>query len=148
MQVLKHIRFHLLALLMAAFLLAGISAIGAGSRDEKDKSTRPANEDIRTGMASWYGGQFHGRKTTTGEVFDMNRLTCASNKYPLGTWLKVTNLRSGKSVVVRVNDRMHPKMRRIVDLSKGAAKQIGIINTGVATVSVENLGNLEPRGIK
>jgi rare lipoprotein A len=95
-------------------------------------------------MASWYGGSFHGKKTATGDQFDLNKFTCASNQYPLGTWLKVTNLKSGKTVLVRVNDRMHPRMRRIVDLSKGAAIEIGMIKAGVAKVKVEDLGKSLP----
>jgi len=134
---------HIISLLRNALVLSAIlllTTAGFASKDEKKDATSGKNASVATGTASWYGGSFHGKKTATGDKFDLNKFTCASNRYPLGTWLKVTNLRNGKSVVVRVNDRMHPRMKRIVDLSKGAAGEIGMISTGVAKVQVENLG--------
>ncbi len=97
-----------------------------------------------TGIASWYSDNFNGRKTASGEIFSQKKLTCASNQYKMGTWLRVTNVKNGKSVVVKVNDRMSPRMKRIVDLSRAAAKQIGIIGSGLSKVSVEKLGNKQP----
>ena len=97
-----------------------------------------------TGIASWYSDNFNGRRTASGEIFSQKRLTCASNQYKIGTWLRVTNVKNGKSVVVKVNDRMSPRMKRIVDLSRAAAKQIGIIGSGLTKVSVEKLGNKQP----
>lgn len=91
------------------------------------------------GIASYYSDKFNGRKTANGEVFDQNKFTAACNKLPLGTKIKVTNVKNGLSVVVRVNDRLHPKMNRIVDLSKAAAKKINIISRGIAKVKVEVL---------
>ncbi|MCU0374015.1 MAG: septal ring lytic transglycosylase RlpA family protein [Chitinophagaceae bacterium] len=99
---------------------------------------------IRTGKASFYSNSFQGRKTASGEIFSQSKLTCASNLYPLGTWLKITNKRNGKSVIVKVNDRMHPRMKRVVDLSKLAAEELGMIKSGVAEVQVESLGRKEP----
>ena len=94
---------------------------------------------IYLGVASYYGDKFNGRKTANGEICDQNKFTAACNKLPLGTRIKVTNLKNGQSVIVRVNDRLHPKMKRIVDLSKAAAKKINIISTGIAKVKVEVL---------
>jgi rare lipoprotein A len=68
------------------------------------------------------------------------KLTCACNVLPLGTWLKVTNMRNGKSVIVKVNDRLHPKMRRLVDLTRAAAQKLSYINSGLTRVKVEVLG--------
>lgn len=90
---------------------------------------------LQVGKASWYGLKFQGRKTATGEVFDMNDLTCAHRSLPLGSWVRVTNLRNRKSVVVRVNDRGPMSSGRIVDLSYAAAHAVGI--NGVAQVKIE-----------
>ena len=99
---------------------------------------------LRNGKASFYSNSFHGKKTASGEVFSQSKLTCASNLYPLGTWLKVTNKRNGKSVIVKVNDRMHPRMKRVVDLSRVAAEELGMVKSGIAEVQVENLGRKQP----
>lgn len=90
-----------------------------------------------TGAASFYAEQFHGRKTASGELFDMNDRTCAHRWLPFNTWLKVTNLSNGKAVLVRVTDRGPWKHSRIVDLSKQAAKDLDMIRAGVARVAVE-----------
>jgi rare lipoprotein A len=124
-------------ILVWAALIFGVSAVSA--REEGTKA------EVKTGIASWYGTSFHGKRTANGDTFNRQALTCASNQYPLGTWLRVTNLRNGKSVVVKVNDRMHPRMRRVVDLSQQAARQIGIEKTGVGKVEVRNLGKKMPQ---
>jgi rare lipoprotein A len=92
------------------------------------------------GTASFYSNKFNGRKTANGEIFSQAKLTCACNVLPLGTWLKVTNMRNGKSVMVKVNDRLHPKMRRLVDLSRAAAQKIDFISSGLTRVKAEVLG--------
>jgi rare lipoprotein A len=89
------------------------------------------------GQASFYNDKFNGRKTASGEKFSQKKLTAACNKLPLGTKIKVTNIQNGKSVIVKVNDRLHPKMKRIVDLSKAAAKKIGLTTAGITKVKVE-----------
>ena len=93
----------------------------------------------QTGMASWYGRQFHGRKTASGETFDMNALTAAHRSLPLNCFIRVTNKANGKSVVVKVNDRGPFHDNRVLDLSYGAAKQLGITNAGTAKVSIERI---------
>ena len=93
----------------------------------------------QTGMASWYGRQFHGRKTASGETFDMNALTAAHRSLPLNCFIRVTNKTNGKSVVVKVNDRGPFHGNRVLDLSYGAAKQLGITNAGTAKVSIERI---------
>lgn len=136
---------HILSLQLPMLLLGALLSFQAlATKNEKKSATTEKASDSRTGKASWYGPNFHGKKTATGDKYDMMGLTCASNQYPLGTWLKVTNVRNGKSVVVRVNDRMHPRMKRLVDLSKGAAKELGMISTGVATVKIDDLGKSLP----
>ena len=91
------------------------------------------------GIASWYGEKFHGRKTASGETFDMNALTAAHRSLPLNCYVKVTNKNNGKSVVVKVNDRGPFHGKRVLDLSYGAAKQLGITSKGVGNVSIERV---------
>lgn len=91
------------------------------------------------GQASYYANKFEGRKTATGEIFKQSQMTAACNVLPLGTWVRVTNLRNGKSVVVRTNDRLHVKTRRIVDLTKTGAQQLGYVKSGLTRVKVEVL---------
>jgi rare lipoprotein A len=95
--------------------------------------------DIRYGVASFYADKFNGRKTASGQIFSQNKLTCACNVLPLGTWVKVTNMSNGKSVKLLVNDRLHPRMRRLVDLSKSAAIKLGFISSGLVKVKLEVL---------
>ena len=93
------------------------------------------------GAASWYGMPFHGRKTANGETFDMNGRTCAHRTLPFGTLLLVTNLGNGKTVTVRVTDRGPFVSGRIVDLSRGAAVALDMLDTGTAQVSLKVVGN-------
>ena len=108
-----------------------------------DKLNTVASNTVRkfsqTGVASWYGRQFHGRKTASGDTFDMNELTAAHRSLPLNCYIRVTNKENGKSVVVKVNDRGPFHGNRVVDLSYGAAKRLGITNTGTAKVNIERV---------
>ena len=88
------------------------------------------------GFASWYGSDFHGRRTSSGEIYDMYQLTAAHRELPLGTWVMVTNLDTGRSVEVRVNDRGPFVRDRIVDVSYGAARLLGMVGPGVVPVRV------------
>lgn len=97
------------------------------------------NKFSQTGVASWYGRQFHGKKTASGDVFDQNGLTAAHRSLPLNCYIKVTNKSNGKSVVVKVNDRGPFSSSRVLDLSYGAAKQIGITNSGTGNVVIERV---------
>jgi rare lipoprotein A len=89
------------------------------------------------GLASWYGGKFHGRLTSSGEVFDTNTLTAAHKSLPFGTLVKVTNLDNSLSTLVKINDRGPFVEGRIIDLSRAAADEIGMLGQGVARVSLE-----------
>lgn len=93
-----------------------------------------------SGMASWYGGRFHGRKTANGERYNMNAMTAAHKTLPFGTRVLVTNTRNGRSVQVRINDRGPFIRGRVIDLSRAAASQIGLTASGVAPVRVSVLG--------
>ncbi|MDW8433474.1 MAG: septal ring lytic transglycosylase RlpA family protein [Aquificaceae bacterium] len=91
---------------------------------------------VQEGYASWYGGRFHGRKTSSGEVFNKYKYTAASRKYKLGTYLLVKNLSNGQEVTVIVTDRGPRIKSRIIDLSKSAAEKLGFVKQGVALVQI------------
>lgn len=91
----------------------------------------------KIGLASYYGKKFNGKKTANGEKFNMNEFTAAHRTLPFNSLVKVTNLKNGKSVVVRVNDRGPGSKSRIIDLSKGAAEKIGMISNGIVKVKIE-----------
>ena len=95
--------------------------------------------DALYGTASYYANKFEGRLTANGEVFSQQKMTAACNVLPLGTWVKVTNLYNGRTVIVKVNDRLHYKNKRLVDLSKIAARKIGYTGGGLTKVKVEPL---------
>ena len=96
--------------------------------------------DTFSGRASWYGPNFHGRRTANGEVFNQNALTAAHPYLKFGTKVKVTNLHNGRSVVVRINDRGPFAGGRVIDLSAAAARVIEMVRTGIAPVRVTILG--------
>jgi rare lipoprotein A len=128
------------------FCVAGIAPAVAVSAQKTTTTfkSKPAVTRVFYGQASFYANKFNGRQTAGGEIFSQNKFTCACNVLPLGTWIKVTNLRNQKSAIVKVNDRLHPKMKRLVDLSKIAARQLGYVGHGLARVKVEVLGKKKP----
>ena len=91
----------------------------------------------QVGKASWYGQSFQHRRTASGEPFDMYQFTAAHRTLPLGSWVKVTDLKNDRSVIVRINDRGPVPKNRIIDLSYGAAKKLGMSENGVHPVRVE-----------
>ncbi len=95
---------------------------------------------VEEGIASWYGKDFHGRKTSNGEIYDMYAMTAAHKTLPLGVYVRVENLQNGAQVVVRVNDRGPFVRGRVIDLSHTAASQLGVVGPGTAPVRVEALG--------
>lgn len=105
----------------------------------KSKETKKQQGNLLFLVTSYYGNKFHGKPTSSGEIFDMNGFTCAHKTLPFGTILKVTNEDNGKTVTVRVNDRGPFVADRDLDLSYGAAKKIGLIAVGVKTLKVEIL---------
>ena len=101
---------------------------------------QPVEALNQVGLASWYGEKFQGSPTASGEPFDMNGLTAASRSLPLGTRIKVTNLRNHRSLVVKVNDRGPFVAGRFLDVSKAAAKQLGFVGAGLARVETQIVG--------
>jgi rare lipoprotein A len=113
---------------VVALLLAGCSSM-----------QRERGGAAQIGEASYYGKDFHGRKTASGEPFDMWDMTAAHRKLPLGTRVRVTNLANDRTVIVRINDRGPYTGKRIIDVSYAAARKLGMLERGVAHVRVEVL---------
>ena len=141
---------------LLAYLLLPVAVYG---RDEKPiRDSIPATQHsvkkgphkkkeaarVQYGVASFYSNKFEGRKTYTDEIFTQEKLTGASNTLPMHTWVRVTNLRNHKTVVVRINDKMHPRNKRIIDLSKAAATRLGYANRGLTRVRIDVLGKERP----
>lgn len=91
----------------------------------------------QVGLASWYGPGFHGRLTASGERFDQNEFTAAHRRLPLGSEVKVTNLENGRSITVEINDRGPYVDGRVIDLSRAAARRLGMVEDGIAKVRIE-----------
>ena len=107
------------------------------------KTNSPKSKAYQVGTASWYGEQFQGKQTASGEPFDMRDFTAAHPSLPLGTFVKVTNLRNGNAVVVRINDRGPVVDGRIIDVSYNAARALGFKDRGLQTVRLD-LDKYEP----
>jgi rare lipoprotein A len=125
---------NLLSLLLLVFL--AVTAVSAQIRPV-GSVRRGKHTGIQYGTASYYANKFQGRPTASGELYDKNKMTCAHNSLPLGTWVKVTNLKNKRYVIVRVTDRLHHKNKRLVDLSRIAASKLGYLKRGLARVKVE-----------
>jgi rare lipoprotein A len=95
------------------------------------------DDSVTFGRASFYHDKFNGRKTSSGEIFSQKKLTAAHKTLPMGTYVKVTNLKNRKSVIVKVNDRLPPHSKRSIDMSKEAARELHMIKSGLAKVSIE-----------
>jgi peptidoglycan lytic transglycosylase len=127
-------------LLGAALLVLASCAENAKPRDPRLPPVVPRVGTVVEGVASWYGPGYHGRRTSSGEMFDQDALTAAHYEWAFGTQVRVTLLSSGKSVVVRINDRFPKFKGRVLDLSRGAARAIGLIGPGTGQVRLEVIG--------
>jgi len=125
----------LLCLLSACAGEPSRAATGDGGSGTNGQAYEAAGGQV--GVASWYGGKFHGRTTASGEPYDMHAMTAAHPNLPFGTKVRVTNLENGRSVVLRINDRGPFAKRRIIDVSRHAAEQLGFLKAGLAKVRVE-----------
>jgi rare lipoprotein A len=141
--ILKNTRSRRYALIASAVVttLLGITGTPAGNAEQGVQQTAPQPQPehhwYQIGRASWYGRFFQGRQTASGEDYDMNAMTCAHRSLPMGSLVKVTNLRNHKSVVLRVNDRGPVPRSRIIDLSYAAARFLGFGRRGTAPVRVD-----------
>jgi len=117
------------------FVTASIIASPARNEDAKTPAKHAGHHWYQIGKASWYGARFQGRPTANGERYNMNAFTCAHRTLPLGSWIRVTNLRNHRSTFVRVNDRGPVPTSRILDLSYAAARKLGV--SGLTEVKIE-----------
>jgi len=128
-------------LLYTCLILFSATVVG----QSKHKNTRDGSPSkIQYGTASFYADKFNGRKTANGEVFNQTKMTGAHNTLPMGTWVKVTNLKNRKTVVVKINDRLHHRNPRLIDLTKTAAQKLGYTSQGLTKVKVEVIGKIPP----
>jgi rare lipoprotein A len=123
-------------------MLIMVVTVGAAPATKDPKSTKTSRSSkpekpYAIGKASWYGKPFHGRTTASGETYDMFQFTAAHRELPLGTWVKVTNLRNGRWVMVRINDRGPVPESRIIDLSYGAASILEFQHEGIERVRLD-----------
>lgn len=134
---------RVLASILVAFLLAttlGAKPVPKVVKTGKVVKYKKANaQPYQMGKASWYGKRFHGRKTANGESYDMYQMTAAHRKLPMGTWVKVTNVRNGRSVVLRINDRGPFSDSRVIDTSYLAAEHLGFREKGIARVRLDRV---------
>ncbi len=127
---------------LAVALAAALACTHAPTRPVPEEQPAPTvhpPERGEVGLASFYGRRFHGRRTASGQRYDMRALTCAHPTAPFGSRLRVTELESGESVVVTVTDRGPFRRGRIIDLSLAAARKLGMLERGIARVRVERL---------
>ncbi len=132
----------LVRLFVVFCILFSQKLIGQGKPDEQKTQRTSSKKNTKTlfGQASFYSQKFEGRKTASGQIFRHKKFTAACNTLPLGTYIKVTNLKNGKTVVVQTNDRLHVKTKRLIDLTMVGAKRLGFFASGVTRVKVEVLG--------
>lgn len=124
-------------------LVAGVALVAAAcgrARASAPVPTAPSLGAGETGLASWYGHPYHGRRSASGEIYDMEKLTAAHRTLPFGTRVRVSNLENGRRVEVRINDRGPFVEDCVIDLSRAAARQIGMLGPGKAHVRLEVLG--------
>lgn len=132
---------HMLPVTVAVLLLAGCSSTRDTASDWHDIRNYPQLDavEVDEGIASYYHNKFHGRLTANGERYNKRELTAAHKEYPFGTYVRVTSLSSGNSVIVRINDRGPHIRNRIIDLSRAAAEELDMIHDGLVPVRVEVL---------
>ena len=141
-------RLQVLVLSSCFFFLLTLLSASARTAPGTTKAVPAASAatTVLRGRASWYGSYFQGRRTTSGERYNRFAYTCAHKTLPFGTRLRVTNVKNGKSVVVRVSDRGPFRHQRILDLSEAAAKPLGVVECGAATVVAEVVAPETPLG--
>jgi rare lipoprotein A len=138
----RHRSFTAAALVLLVTVSAATAQTSPSSHVHSNHPHK-ASKWTQTGKASWYGRKFQGRKTASGEAFDLNMLTCAHRTLPIGTLLRVTNLGNRRSIMVRVNDRGPVPEGLIVDLSYAAARSLGFTRAGRAHVRLERVDGAE-----
>ncbi|HEY5369138.1 MAG TPA: septal ring lytic transglycosylase RlpA family protein [Hanamia sp.] len=137
--------FRILTIL-SLFILFLTNSIAQSNKSDTFSSAGESNNDtkVKYGVASYYADKFKDRQTANGEIYLPEKYTAACNILPLNTWIRVTCVRNNKSVVVKINDRMNAKNKRLVDLSKIAAKKLNLTAYGVIKVKLEVLNGKPP----
>ena len=132
----------LVRLLVIFCVFSSQKLIGQTKPIEQKNQRSQSKKNTKTlfGQASYYSQKFEGRKTASGQIFRHKKFTAACNTLPLGTYIKVTNLKNGKTVIVQTNDRLHVKTKRLIDLTLAGAKRLGFVASGITRVKVEVLG--------
>lgn len=134
-------------ILLALILI--YSAIQTLAAQDSSAVKKPTGKSkIQYGIASFYSNKFNGRKTASGEIFSQQKLTAAHNSLPLGTYVRVTNLRNKRTVIVKINDRLNARNKRLIDLTKVAAQRLGFVKSGLVRVKLEVLGKKPPSSVK
>ncbi len=133
-----------ICLLVFSLCIVSITGMAQGRIKQGKIAKRKKSAKIQYGTASFYHNKFNGRRSANGDIFSQTKFTAAHNSVPLGTWLKVTNLRNKKTVIVKVTDRLHYRNKRLLDLSKAAALKISFSRGGLLPVKVEILGKSYP----
>jgi len=139
-----NIKFSSLILIISALFLFGCSSSTRFGKEDSESKEKYDDENFAIletvdGVASYYSEEFHGRKTANGETYDMYGLTAAHKTYPFNTEVRITNISNGKSVVLRINDRMPGYKGRLIDVSFQAARELEMIMAGTANVKIEVL---------
>ena len=153
------VKLEVTTLLVILMLLTGCASSSKGEREkeafssyrlaERSRYQLPTEKKyIETGIASWYGDEFHGRKTSNGEIYNMFALTAAHKTLPMNTQVKVTNLENGKYVILKINDRGPFVKNRIIDLSYAGAERLDMVEPGTAPVRVESIGKVRNLGLE
>lgn len=139
-------KLTVLVIVFLSYFSGFAQASPGGKKADTTKTAKPAAVGSKPlyGIASYYADKFEGRQAADGSIYDHDKATAACNVLPLGTWIRVTNIRNKKSVIVKVTDRLHPKNTRIVDMSKSSAAKLGFISRGITQVKVEVLGKKKP----
>lgn len=140
-------RLKILGTAATAIVLSSALTFGVAAAQDKSKDLAPAptpapavsapSGDVQTGLAAYYTDRLHGRRTASGQVYNRNAMTTAHPNLPFGTKVKVTNVKTNQSVVLTVNDRGPTQPGRIVDVSRAAAQQLGMLRAGLTEVKVE-----------
>jgi rare lipoprotein A len=143
--------FHLLLVSILCFISNSIYAQKQKKSSHlKSHSAVTAHKKstVKYGTASYYAKKFHGQKTASGETHRDEMYTAACNVFPLHSRVRVTNLKNGRSIIVKINDRMHSKNKRLIDLSQSAARQLGYVSRGITNVKVELLRRIDRNPVK
>jgi len=131
-----------LAILIISCWSAKSQKIRPGIKKHGHQVSTAKSRIIKYGIASFYADKFQGHRTFSGEIYKKEKRTAACNWFPMNTLVKVTNLKNNKSVVVKINDKMNSKNKRLIDVSKSAAKQLAFVSRGLARVKVEVMNEL------